>query len=105
MKNLFSNSILFIRLLSLSGLFFISSLTQAQRFDDEFSRPLSAVIHEISTRFGVRVKVDADTVGKLVPRADFRIRPYSVEKSFSGVLSLFDYLAVKIGRASWRGRV
>lgn len=104
MKNLFSNSILFIRLLSLSGLFFISSLTQAQRFDDEFSRPLSAVIHEISTRFGVRVKVDADTVGKLVPRADFRIRPYSVEKSFSGVLSLFDYLAVKQTDGSYRIR-
>ena len=69
---------------------------QAQNtFEGQFTRPLGEVLQEISTRFNVRLAYDIDTVGKKVPYADFRIRPYSVEESLTNVLSMFDYKYVK----------
>lgn len=62
----------------------------AQSYETQFSKPLGQVLKEISTRFNVKLKYDADTTGKVVPFADFRIRPYSVEESLTNVLSLFD---------------
>lgn len=41
------------------------------------------------------MKYDIDTVGKVLPYADFRIRPYSVEESLTNVLAPFDYKFVK----------
>jgi hypothetical protein len=43
----------------------------------------------------VKLKYDVDTVGKVVPYADFRIRPYSVEESLTNILALFDYKFAK----------
>jgi len=67
----------------------------AQSFETQFSKPLSHVLNEIGIRFGVKIKIDVDTTGKVVPYADFRIRPYSVEESLTNVLSVFDYKFVK----------
>ena len=53
------------------------------------------MLEEISTRFNVRLAYDIDTVGKVLPYADFRIRPYSVEESLTNVLAPFDYKFVK----------
>jgi len=63
----------------------------AQTYETQFSKPLGQVLEEIGTRFNVKLKYDADTTGKVVRFADFRIRPYSVEESLSNVLSVFDY--------------
>ena len=52
-------------------------------------------MQEISSRFNVRLAYDIDTVGKKLPYADFRIRPYSVEESLTNVLAPFDYKFVK----------
>jgi hypothetical protein len=81
-------------LLTLFILLFAAS-TYSQSFETKFSKPLGKVLQDISTRFNVKLKYDADTTGKVVPNADFRIRPYSVEESLTNVLSLFDYKFVK----------
>ena len=62
----------------------------AQRFENKFSKPLNVVLDEISKRFDVKLRIYADTVGKMLPYADFRIRAYSVEESLDNVLRFFD---------------
>lgn len=71
------------------------SAAPAQTYETKFARPLHDVLNDISARFGVRLKYDIDTVGRVLPYADFRIRPYSVEESLTNVLSPFDYKYVK----------
>ncbi|MFT3751528.1 MAG: DUF3826 domain-containing protein [Paludibacter sp.] len=70
-------------------------ITKAQSYETQFAKPLGQILQEISTRFNVKIKYDADTTGKVVPFADFRIRPYSVEESLTNVVSLFDYKFAK----------
>lgn len=83
------------RLFGLFLLLFITISLSAQSYETQFSKPLGQVLQEISTRFTVKLKYDADTTGKVVTFADFRIRPYSVEESLTNVLSLFDYKFAK----------
>lgn len=73
----------------------LSAEAQTQTFETAFARPLNEVLTDIQNRFGIRLKYDIDTVGKVLPYADFRIRPYSVEESLTNVLSPFDYKFVK----------
>lgn len=68
---------------------------QAQTYETRFTRSLHDVLNDIEARFNIRLKYDIDTVGKVLPYADFRIRPYSVEESLTNVLSPFDYKFVK----------
>ncbi|NDV83287.1 DUF3826 domain-containing protein [Bacteroides sp. 51] len=89
----------------LSALLVCSSfLLNAQTLtsENQFARPLSNVLNDIQTRFNVRLKYDIDTVGKVLPYADFRIRPYSVEESLTNVLGYFDYKYVKQGDGSYK---
>ena len=83
--------ILFTMLLAAS----LSAEAQTQTYETEFARPLNEVLTDIQNRFGVRLKYDIDTVGKVLSYADFRIRPYSVEESLTNVLAPFDYKFVK----------
>ena len=64
--------ILFTMLLAAS----LSAEAQTQTYETEFARPLNEVLTDIQNRFGVRLKYDIDTVGKVLSYADFRIRPY-----------------------------
>lgn len=77
----------------LAGVFVTNSFSQS--YETKFAKPLGQVLQEIETRFNVTLKYNVDTVGKVVPFADFRIRPYSVEESLTNVLSIFDYKFVK----------
>ncbi|MHB9141504.1 MAG: DUF3826 domain-containing protein, partial [Paludibacter sp.] len=77
----------------------------AQSYETQFAKPLGQVLNEISARFNVKLKYDIDTVGKVVPYADFRIRPYSVEESLTNVLSLFDYKFVKQDEKTYKLKV
>ena len=77
----------------------------AQTYENQFSRPLGQVLNEIGIRFDVKFKYDADTTGKVVPFANFRIRPYSVEESLTNVLSLFDYKFLKQGDKTYKIKV
>jgi tRNA A37 N6-isopentenylltransferase MiaA len=81
--------------LLLTVIIFVSFFVNAQSYETQFAKPLSQVLQEISSRFNVKLKYDADTTGKVVTFADFRIRPYSVEESLTNVLSLFDYKFAK----------
>lgn len=63
--------------------------------ETNFERPLGDVLIDISEQFNVRLAYDIDTIGKILPFADFRIRPYSLEESLTNVLSPFDYKFVK----------
>lgn len=73
----------------------LSAEAQIQTYETQFARPLNQVLTDIQNRFGIRLKYDIDTVGKVLPYADFRIRPYSVEESLANVLAPFDYKFVK----------
>ncbi|MDR3118214.1 MAG: DUF3826 domain-containing protein [Mediterranea sp.] len=74
-----------------------SCALSAQRLavENSFARPLGDVLNEIQARFGVGLEYNIDTVGKVLPYAGFRIRPYSVDESLAGVLAYFDYAFVK----------
>lgn len=67
----------------------------AQTYETRFARSLHDVLNDLSVRFGVRFKYDVDTVGRVLPYADFRVRPYSLEESLTNVLAPFDYKYVK----------
>ncbi|MCW1735042.1 6-O-methylesterase [Anaerorudis cellulosivorans] len=70
--------------------------------ENQFRRPLSNVLTEISQRFGIRLTYNIDTIGKVLPYADFRIRPFSVEESLTNVLSPFDYKFEKQGNNHYK---
>ncbi len=86
-----------MRKLILSIITIVCSITvsEAQSYETQFSKSLSWTLTELETRFQVKLKCEVDTVGKVVPYADFRVRPYSLEESLANVLSLFDYKFVK----------
>ncbi len=68
---------------------------QTLTVENQFARPLNQVLSDIQTRFNIRLQYDIDTIGKVLPYADFRIRPYSAEESLTNVLAPFDYKFVK----------
>ena len=53
--------ILFSLLLAAS----LSAEAQTQTYETEFARPLNEVLADIQNRFGIRLKYDNDTVGKI----------------------------------------
>lgn len=84
------------QLLTLLLLFGVCSTTQAQYdYAKTHRKSLDQVLRELSSRFETRLKVEVDTVGKWVPQADSRIRPYSIEESMDNILTLFNYKYVK----------
>lgn len=71
-------------------------------FENQYRRPLGEVLDEIGERFKVNIKYNVDTTGLVVPYADSRIRPYSVEETFANILSLFDMKAQKQSETSYK---
>ena len=69
------------------------SSVAAQTFDTQYRRPVHDVMEEVAQRFGVRLKFDAnvDTVGRTLPYADFRVRPYSLEQTLDNICRYFDW--------------
>lgn len=64
----------------------------SQTFENHYTRSLHDVMHDVELRFHVHFKYNVDTVGKKLPYADFRIRPYSIEESLTNILAPFDYV-------------
>ena len=71
-------------------------------YENQFRRPLGEVLTEISERFRVKLKYDIDTTGLVLPYADSRIRPYSVEESLANVLMPFDFKFVKQNEKTYK---
>jgi len=92
-------------LIGLALIFTFTITSKSQSYETQFSKPLGKVLQEIGTRFNVSLKFEADTTGKIVPFADFRIRPYSLEESLTNVLSLFDYKFVKQDEKTYKIKV
>ncbi len=91
-------SIILIAGLSMTGF----SGSAQNTFENQFRRPLGEVLTEIGQRFQVRLKYDVDTTGLVLPYADSRIRPYSVEESLTNVLMPFDFKFVKQNEKTYK---
>ena len=81
-----------IGLLLLNSLLLNSSL-HAQTFETRYERPVSDLMKDVAKRFGVKFKFDSnvDTVGKRLPYADFRVRPYSLEMTLDNICKYYDW--------------
>lgn len=77
-------------------------VAEAQNSDKRFCRPLGEVLEEIAKRFRVKLRYNIDTAGLVLPCADARIRPYSVEESLTNVLSYFDYKWEDRGKRTYK---
>ena len=88
------NTKLFFRALGVLAfaLFAVNPLN-AQTYGTQYRRPVNDVMQDVAKRFGVRFKFDGnvDTVGVTLPYADFRIRPYSIEKTLDNICKYFDW--------------
>ena len=71
----------------------VSSVAMAQTLETRYERPVHDLMQDVSKRFGVRFKFDGnvDTVGKRLPYADFRVRPYSLEMTLDNICKYFDW--------------
>ena len=65
--------------------------TSQNDYQGHFTRSLHDVMAEVSQRWGVKFKYNVDTIGKRLPYADFRIRPYSLEETLTNICKYFDF--------------
>ena len=67
----------------------------AQTADEAYSRPLVDVLQSIEKQFNIQFKYDKKMIdGKQLPYADWRIRPWSLQKTLQAVLAPFGYTYV-----------
>ncbi len=93
--------------MKVSGILLLAALASGSAagqntFENQYRRPLGEVLDEISHRFNVKIKYNVDTTGLVLPYADTRIRPYSVEETFANVLAPFDMKAQKQSETSYK---
>ena len=72
---------------------FLPIVAGAQTFETRYERPVSDLMKDVAKRFGVKFKFDSnvDTVGKRLPYADFRVRPYSLEMTLDNICKHYDW--------------
>jgi hypothetical protein len=76
----------------LSAIFaFNTNLSAQNNYAGQYTRSLHDIIEDVSTRFHVRFKYNVDTVGKRLPYADYRVRPYSIEETLTNICKYFDF--------------
>ena len=71
----------------------LPSVVGAQTFETRYERSVHDLMEDVARRFGVKFKFDAnvDTVGKQMPYADFRVRPYSLEMTLDNICKYYDW--------------
>ena len=71
----------------------LPSVVGAQTFETRYERSVHDLMEDVARRFGVKFKFDAnvDTVGKQLPYADFRVRPYSLEMTLDNICKYYDW--------------
>ena len=69
------------------------SFSIAQTYETHYARPVHDVMQDVAKRFGVKFKFDSnvDTAGVVLPYADFRIRPYSLEQTLDNICKHYDW--------------
>ena len=65
--------------------------SEAQTFDNHYTRSLNDEMGRIEKRFNVKFKYNVDTVGLKLPYADFRVRAYSIEETLDNICKYFDF--------------
>ena len=76
----------------LSAIFaFNTNLSAQNNYAGQYTRILHDIMEDVSTRFHVRFKYNVDTVGKRLPYADYRVRPYSIEETLTNICKYFDF--------------
>ena len=72
---------------------FLPLVAGAQTFETRYERSVNDLMKDVARRFGVKFKFDSnvDTVGKRLPYADFRIRPYSLEMTLDNICKYYDW--------------
>lgn len=65
--------------------------SQTNDFAGRYTRPIGQVLDDLARRFDVAIKIEVDTANVMLPYADSRIRPYSVEESLDNVLKPLDF--------------
>ena len=65
----------------------------SQKYETRFERSVTDLMNDVSKRFGVKFKFDknVDTIGKKMPYADFRVRPYSLEMTLDNICKYYDW--------------
>ncbi len=69
----------------------IALVSTAQTYENKYQRSVSDLMADVQKKFNVRFKYNVDTVGKSLPYADFRIRPYSIETTLDNICKYFDW--------------
>ena len=75
----------------ISFLLFGMTFAFAQSFETRYERSVSDLMNDVQKQFGVKFKYNVDTVGKRLPYADFRVRPYSIEMTLDNICKYFDW--------------
>ena len=70
-----------------------TTVGMSQKYETRFERSVTDLMNDVSKRFGVKFKFDknVDTVGKKMPYADFRVRPYSLEMTLDNICKYYDW--------------
>ena len=69
----------------------VALCSTAQTYETQYERPVSDLMTDVQRQFNVRFKYNVDTVGKRLPYADFRVRPYSIEQTLDTICKYFDW--------------
>ncbi len=74
-------------------LLLLTAEVSAQTYETRYARPVHDIMLDVAKRFGVKFKFDAnvDTVGVMLPYADFRVRPYSLEQTLDNICKHYDW--------------
>lgn len=70
-----------------------TTVGMSQTYETRFERSVTDLMNDVAKRFGVKFKFDknVDTVGKMMPYADFRVRPYSLEMTLDNICKYYDW--------------
>ena len=81
------------KLLCLLMLTATTTAGMSQKYETRFERSVTDLMNDVSKRFGVKFKFDknVDTIGKKMPYADFRVRPYSLEMTLDNICKYYDW--------------
>ena len=71
----------------------LPAVAGAQTFETRYERSVHDLMKDVGKRFGAKFKFDSnvDTVGKRLPYADFRVRPYSLEMTLDNICKYYDW--------------
>jgi hypothetical protein len=90
------------KIMALALLLFITALSFAQTSDDAFKKPLKAVIADMESKYGVKIRyTEAQVADRWLTYAGFKLTA-DAEKSMTAIFGSFDLNLVKAGDKSYR---